>query len=169
MDPNQKIDSMKKLLFVLLIACSVQGFSQQSNPVMASAAAALGDEDLNTSYQPNVNHKSLECQLMKMIVCGKDSAVMEILKTRGFSTFIVTNGENYITPTSENDILRYYNKFKALLPYTVSATPTGVKEEFIFNDRSRYEIWDYINKENRKSTLVVTFTNGQITNILITI
>lgn len=157
---------MKKIILILLIACSFQAFAQNPQAVVKSASE---DQELNTPSTPYVNHKPLECQLMKMIVLGNDSSVMEICKTRGFSSFIISNGEHFVTATTESEIIKYYNKFKSLIPRSISAVPTGVKEEYLFNDLSRYEIWDYVNKENRKSTLVVTFTNGQITNIMITI
>lgn len=166
---------MKKIIPILfLIACSFQAFSQNQQPeVKVEIKAACEDSTLDTPYKTYANHKTLECQLMKMIVLGNDSSIMKICKTRGFASFIVSNGKNYTIATTESEIIKnfikYYNKFKSLIPRSISAAPTSVIEECLFIDLSRYENWDYVNKKNRKSRLTVAFTNGQITCIMITI
>lgn len=161
------------LSFFFVVTISVQALSQQ----VKYDSASVGNEFSNffidsTAYPPypvTVNHDKYKNQFMKMLIQKKYPQIISIVKTKAFKSVWDYTKPVKILLKSDSSIMAALTKLRNNLPDDIPITANYIYEERIFADKFRYESWIFTNTKGTSSQLTVIFTNGQITNILITI
>lgn len=90
-----------------------------------------------------------------------------IIQTKGFSDFIVAKGMEWGTVKDLDFIFLILGQILDEMPDDIGVKPSEIVEESFLGDKSRIEIWNYLDKRGNKKDFRVTFTNGQITNFMI--
>lgn len=148
---------MKKILLFFFLAVSVFCFGQDS----------VEDSSLYVPYKVTVNHDTLQNRILEMARKERFDDLLRIFETPGFANFIVVMENKWGIIKDRNSVVMMLAKTVSEMPDKMSEKPTSVIEDNDFGDRSRIEIWDYVDKNGAKKDFRVTFINGQITNFLV--
>jgi hypothetical protein len=159
------------LFAIILISTSAisQKVKYDSANLTSIILDAFNDPALSQPYAVTANHDKYKNQLMRMLIQKKYPEILSIIKTKAFSSLIVSYNSGINRPKSDSAIVAALTQFRSNLPKDIPLTANSIKEERIFADFSRDESWRFTNKKGDYSRMTVMFTNGQITNILITL
>lgn len=158
------------LVFCLIYTGSV--FSQQTDSatlkVLKGAYQKLSNsEEFGTPYATTANHDTLHNRVLSLIRGGNMELLNGIIQTKGFSDFIVAKGMEWGTVKDLDFIFLILGQILDEMPDDIGVKPSEIVEESFLGDKSRIEIWNYLDKRGNKKDFRVTFTNGQITNFMI--
>ena len=165
---------MKLLIFLFaIVLISTSAISQRvkydSANLRSVITNALNDMTLSEPYAVTANHDKYKNQLMRMLIQKKYPEILSIIRTKAFSSLIVCYNSGKNRPKSDSAIVAALTQFRSNLPKDIPLTANKINEERIFADFSREETWKFTNTKGDYSMMKVMFTNGQITNIVITL